>query len=445
MSTRPSCALAVRLGRGGSAALDRSPRLCGAGRRAARGGDGELRVRQRPFLRRVAIRRSGSPSSVRRPSPDAAATRLRPARRRTGPSRSVATAGRDRLRAALAGGQQAPCQGPRHTADRASRPRPRVFAGGGTAGRRCGAESGDPRRHRVGGRRALHPVADVGSRSSSRSAFGVIFAPGRAARPPRRPARASERIRAQNAPRSPRTCTTRCCRRSRSIQRRVGRPARGRRPRAPPGARAARLAVRRGPGDRPRRWLAAARGRAARSRRPTASPSTSSPSATRRSTASAEALVAAAREAMVNAAKLAGAAAGRRLRRGRRRARCRSSSATAVRASTRRRPATGAACASRSSGAWPPRRARDPSHTAPAGAPRSSSARLERRDVTPAVASSSSTTTSCSAPACARRSTSSSRSSARPATSSDARAADHPRPRRPTSCCSTCTCPAAAA
>ena len=76
-----------------------------------------------------------------------------------------------------------------------------------------------------------------------------------------------------------------------------------------------------------------------------------------------EALVAAAREAMLNAAKFAGARrAGRRLRRGGRRAPARSSSATAARASTRPRcRPTGAACASRSSGAW----------SATAGAPRS--------------------------------------------------------------------------
>ena len=67
----------------------------------------------------------------------------------------------------------------------------------------------------------------------------------------------------------------------------------------------------------------------------------------------AEALVAAAREAMTNAAKFGGGVAGGRVRRGLRRARRRCSCATAARASTpppcRR---TAAACASRSSGGW---------------------------------------------------------------------------------------------
>ena len=150
------------------------------------------------------------------------------------------------------------------------------------------------------------------------------------------------------------------------MQRQRGQPARGRRPRPPPGARAARVAQRRPPVrralDARRRARARRRGGGGGARRRR---STSSRSATARSTTSAEALVAAAREAIVNAAKFAGAEAGLRVRRDRRRARSRCSCATAAPASTPTRcPPTAAACASRSSGACAATAATPAVHTA---------------------------------------------------------------------------------
>ena len=143
------------------------------------------------------------------------------------------------------------------------------------------------------------------------------------------------------------------------------RPARGRRARPPPGARAARLAQRRPP---VRRALDLRGARSSwpppRSRTRTACRSTSWRSATRRSTTHAEALVAAAREAIVNAAKFGERRAGVGVRRGARRRASRCSCATAGRASTpaRCRP-TAAACASRSSAAWSATAARAAIHS----------------------------------------------------------------------------------
>ena len=127
-----------------------------------------------------------------------------------------------------------------------------------------------------------------------------------------------------------------------------------------------------------------------------------------------EALVAAAREAMLNAAKFAGGgavavyaeAAGDRLEvfvrdrgPGFDPPRCRR---------------TAAACASRSSGAWSATAAAPRSTRRPAVAPRSSSCSSGARRERIPSASCSSTTTSCFAPACARSSTGSSTSSATP-------------------------------
>ena len=97
------------------------------------------------------------------------------------------------------------------------------------------------------------------------------------------------------------------------------RPARGRDARPPPGARAARLAQRRRE-RRTGRSRPRCRPRPPRSRRRTAPPSRSSPSATAPLDAGTEAVAAAAREALTNAAKFAPDAADLALRRdGRRR------------------------------------------------------------------------------------------------------------------------------
>ena len=103
-----------------------------------------------------------------------------------------------------------------------------------------------------------------------------------------------------------------------------------------------------------------------RSRRRTASRSRSSRSATRRSTTRAEALVAAAREALVNAAKFAGRQPGRAVRRGRRRADrgVRARPRAGLRPRRACRP-TAAACASRSSAGWSATAAAPSLHTAP--------------------------------------------------------------------------------
>ena len=85
------------------------------------------------------------------------------------------------------------------------------------------------------------------------------------------------------------------------------------------------------------------------------------------------ALVAAAREALVNAAKFAGGGAGRALRRGRRGAHGGVRARPRARASTRPPcPRTGAACASRSSAAWTATAAAPSCTPRPARAPRSS-------------------------------------------------------------------------
>ena len=81
-----------------------------------------------------------------------------------------------------------------------------------------------------------------------------------------------------------------------------------------------------------------------------------------------EAVVAAAREAMTNAAKFGGGSTGGRVRRERRRRARRCSCATAARASTRPPcPATAAACATRSSAAWSATAAGRGSTSAPGG------------------------------------------------------------------------------
>ena len=157
--------------------------------------------------------------------------------------------------------------------------------------------------------------------------------------------------------------------------------------------------------------------------------------------AGAEALVAATREAVVNAAKFAGpepvsvyAEVGESA------SRC--SCATAARASIPTRcPRTGAACASRSSGACAATAATPSCTPARARARRSSCGWSASDDRCPTVVSS--TTTSSSAPACAPSSTGSSRCSATPPTSRTRCAASSSS--RPTSSCSTSRCRAAAA
>ena len=123
----------------------------------------------------------------------------------------------------------------------------------------------------------------------------------------------------------------------------------------------------------------------------------------------------------------------------------RCSSATAGRASTPPRcPPTGAACASRSSGAWSATAAAPTIRSAP-GAGTEVELVLERpRSREPRRASPSSTTTRCSARACAAELAEHVEVVGEAATVDEAVALIAARP-APTSCCSTSTCPTAAA
>ena len=185
----------------------------------------------------------------------------------------------------------------------------------------------------------------------------------------------------RSAPRWPRTCTTPSCRRSRSC--RSAPTTRARSPRWP-AARSASCARgcagRRGAThDRLAAALEAVAGRGrARPRRADRGRRRRRRPLDERG----EALVAAAREAMVNAAKfgrrLAGLASTPRSIRRR---------ASGLRPRPRRRASTrppcrttGAACASRSSAAWSATAGAPPSTRRPATAPRSSSRSRERRD-----------------------------------------------------------------
>ena len=264
----------------------------------------------------------------------------------------------------------------RASAARGSRPPPRLRPRGGRA-------AGGPDAHR---RAAPHRPGDV-----YRGGFGVALVLGAAllflyangalgAGARRRPRGRRRRARARADPGSvpvaagpqPRRRAGRAdplagARRGRRAPPRLGaadadpdaearrRPARGRDAGPPPGARAARVAVRRRPRDerrQPRR--PPSRRPRPRSRTPTASRSTSSPSATASSTSAPAALVAATREALTNAAKFAADAGPIAVY-----AEIDAAARAGLRPRPRRRlrpgracPPTAAACASRSSAGW---------------------------------------------------------------------------------------------